>query len=111
MSAAKESKWEAQKAEVLSRMVEEAEAEETDEEWEEAESAALALAETTNVLLIPGRRVPEANWDKAALDVREVALEAAAAAEKKDEDAWFAAGGKLDGACEGCPLRELFVHS
>ena len=42
MSAAKESKWEAQKAEVLSRMVEEAEAEETDEEWEALDAAAEA---------------------------------------------------------------------
>lgn len=40
MSASKESKLETQKAEVLSRMAEEAAAEETDEEWEALDAAA-----------------------------------------------------------------------
>jgi hypothetical protein len=76
-----------------------------DEEWEEAESASLALAEMTNVLLIPGRRVPEAGWDNAVASVRAVALKAAQAAEKKDADAFFAAGGELDTACDECHLK------
>lgn len=76
-----------------------------DEEWEEAESGARTLAEITNVLLIPGRRVPDAAWDKAALAVRRVALQAADAAEKHDADAWFAAGGALDEACDECHTR------
>lgn len=76
-----------------------------DAEWEEAESAALALAEVTNVLLIPGRRVPDPAWDKAVAAVRVVALKAASAAEKKDADAWFAAGGELDVACDVCHAR------
>ena len=73
-----------------------------DTEWEEAESGARTLAEVTNILLIPGRRVPDPNWDKAALSVRRVALKAADAAEKHDEDAFFAAGGELDVACDEC---------
>jgi len=76
-----------------------------EEEWEEAESAARTLAEVTNVLLIPGRRVPEADWDKAVLAVRKVALQAADAAEKKNEDAWFEAGGALDEACDVCHAK------
>lgn len=40
MSADKRQSWEEQKAEVISRMVEEAEAEETDEEWEALDAAA-----------------------------------------------------------------------
>jgi hypothetical protein len=76
-----------------------------DEEWEDAESASLALAEMTNVLLIPGRRVPEPDWDKAVLEVRRVALQAAQAAEKKDPNAFFAAGGALDEACDVCHKR------
>ena len=75
------------------------------EEWEEAESASLALAEMTNVLLIPGRRVPEAEWDKAVRTVRRVALQAAKAAEKQDPDAFFAAGSALDEACDVCHTR------
>jgi hypothetical protein len=73
-----------------------------DEEWEQAESAARTLAEITNVLLIPGRRVPDPDWDKAAIGVRTVALRAADAAEKKDKDAFFKAGGDLDVACDVC---------
>jgi hypothetical protein len=76
-----------------------------DDDWLEAESAALALAEMTNVLLIPGRRVPDPKWDEAVLKVRSVALKAAAAAEKKDPDAWFAAGGELDEACDVCHVQ------
>jgi len=76
-----------------------------DEEWEQAESAARTLAEVTNVLLIPGRRVPDPAWDKAVVGVRTVALEAAEAAEKKDKDAFFKAGGDLDVACDVCHVR------
>jgi hypothetical protein len=76
-----------------------------DEEWEKAESAALTLAEVTNTLLVPGRRVPEAEWDKAAAEVRKIAIQAAKAAEKHDKDAFFAAGEKLDAACDGCHAR------
>jgi hypothetical protein len=76
-----------------------------DEEWETAESGALLLAEMTNVLLIPGRRVPDPEWDRAAGEVRKVALKAAAAAEKHDEEGFFAAGGELDEACDVCHMR------
>jgi hypothetical protein len=76
-----------------------------DQEWEDAESASLALAEMTNVLLIPGRRVPDPKWDAAVLEVRKVAMQAAAAAEKKDPDAFFEAGGALDEACDVCHVQ------
>jgi hypothetical protein len=76
-----------------------------DEEWEEAESGARTLVEVTNTMLIPGRRVPEANWDNAVIAVRTVALKAAAAAEKHDKDAWFAAGSELDEACDACHIN------
>jgi hypothetical protein len=76
-----------------------------DEEWEDAESASLALAEMTNVLLIPGRRVPDPKWDAAVLEVRKVAMQAAAAAEKKDPNAFFEAGGALDEACDVCHVQ------
>lgn len=76
-----------------------------DAEWEDAESGARTLAEVTNVLLVPGRRVPEPDWDKAVLAVRKVALKAADAAERKDADAFFAAGGELDEACDVCHVR------
>jgi hypothetical protein len=75
------------------------------EEWEKAESAALTLAEVTNTLLVPGRRVAEPEWDRSVQRVRQIALDAAAAAEKQDKDAFFAAGEKLDAACDLCHAR------
>jgi hypothetical protein len=78
-----------------------------DREWENAESASLLLAELTNVLLLPGRRIDEPQWTQAAARVRAVARRAAAAAENKDRDAFFAAGGELDAACESCHVRYI----
>lgn len=76
-----------------------------DAEWEDAESAARTLAEVTNTLLIPGRRVREPEWDRAVEVVRKVALQAADAAEKQDKAAFFKAGGDLDEACDMCHVR------
>lgn len=76
-----------------------------DEEWEKAESAALTLAEVTNTLLVPRRRVREAEWDRAVEAVRKVAIEAAKAAEKQDKQAFSSAGEKLDAACDACHVR------
>jgi len=73
-----------------------------DKEWEDAESGALTLAELTNVLLMPGRRIDDPKWDAAVAGVRAVALKAATAAEKHDKDAFFAVGGELDEACDEC---------
>ncbi|MBO9622942.1 MAG: hypothetical protein J7500_09545 [Sphingomonas sp.] len=76
-----------------------------DEEWEKAESAARTLAEVTNTLLVPGRRIPEPEWDRAVASVRKLAAEAAAAAEKHDKQAFFHVGEKLDAACDECHKR------
>lgn len=76
-----------------------------DAEWAKAENASLLLAELTNDLLIPGRRIAEPEWDSAVLGVRKVALKAAAAAAKKSEDAYMAAALELDAACEACHLK------
>lgn len=75
------------------------------EEWEEAESGALTLAEVTNLLLLPGRRVDEAGWDASVADVRRLALAAASAAQRHDKAAFLRAGSALDGACDGCHAR------
>ncbi len=77
----------------------------TEKDWEDAESASLTLAEVTNMLLTEDRRVDDPRWDAAVANVREVAMKEAKAAEKKDYDAYFAAGGELDGACESCHVH------
>lgn len=76
-----------------------------DAEWEEAESASLSLAEITNLLLLPGRRVDSPEWDQAAAEVRRIALDAAHAAERHDKRAFLAAGSSLNEACDTCHKR------
>jgi hypothetical protein len=77
----------------------------SDADWEQAESGARTLAEVTNLLLLPGRRVAEPEWDDAVAQVYKIALRAADAAEKHDEKAFFDAGGDLDEACDVCHVR------
>lgn len=74
-------------------------------EWNEAENASLVLAETTNILLIPGRRVNEQPWSDAVAGVRLTALKLAASARKKDENAFMEAGSALNDACYACHKR------
>ena len=74
-------------------------------EWNDARNAGLVVAEMTNELLIPGRRVDEPEWYKGVAVVRAAGRQVAAAATKKDEDAFFDAAGKLDAACEVCHAR------
>lgn len=76
-----------------------------EKEWTEAESGAMALAELTNILLLPGRRIDDPDWDKAVAGVRDVALRAAEAAKNKNYDKFFEIGGELDGACEACHVK------
>ncbi len=75
------------------------------EDWEDAESGALTLAELTNLLLIPGRRIADPGWDASVAAVRKVALDAADAAEKQDKTAFLKAGSALDEACDSCHVR------
>jgi hypothetical protein len=73
-----------------------------DEEWKSAENASLSLAEITNLLLIPGRRVDEQPWTDGVAEVRNAALKLAEIARKKDKDAYMEAGVVLNEACYAC---------
>ena len=77
----------------------------TEKDWEDAESASLTLAEITNLLMLPGRRVDDPRWDKAVALVRDVALREADAAKNKNFPKYFEIGGELDGACESCHVH------
>ena len=76
-----------------------------DEEWKEAENASLGLAELTNIMLIPGRRVDEQPWTDGVAQVRGIALKLAATARKKDENAFMEVGSELNEACITCHKR------
>lgn len=75
-----------------------------DEEWEEAESASLALAELLGVLSQPHRRLDIPGWEGYVQAARKLSLEAAAAAEKHKETEFMELGTRIDEACEACHI-------
>ena len=78
--------------------------------WQAVENAALALAESTNLLLIPGRvcangvPVPVADpaWATFVQEVRNSGMSAYKAAQAKDQDKMIAIAETLSAACAGC---------
>jgi len=78
--------------------------------WQAVENAALALAESSNLLLIPGRKcanglpVPMDNpdWPKFVQDLRDAGMKAYKAAQSKDQDKMVEAADTLSAACAGC---------
>jgi hypothetical protein len=104
----------------------------SDEDWAKVRIGAVTLAEGTNLLKIPRRVAPpghknnsgganapelspediqakidgdRALWNKHADGLRDVALEVLDIVNRKDADALFQAGSKLDKACENCHLE------
>ena len=78
--------------------------------WQAVENAALALTESANLLLIPGRTcangvpVPMNNpdWSKFVQDLRDAGAKAYKAAQSKDQDKMIDAADTLSAACAGC---------
>ena len=74
----------------------------TEEGWEHVRNSAAVVAETGNLLRVPGRSLgPDWNkYSRGLLEAGQVALKAARA---KDSDALFDAGGQLYQACLSRP--------
>jgi hypothetical protein len=78
--------------------------------WTAIENAALALAESANLLMIPGRScsngapVPMADpaWATFVQQVRDAGTQAYAAAQTKNQDKMIEAADTLNKACNGC---------
>ena len=80
----------------------------TDEEWLATENAALTLAESANLLLLPGRPQDEDRaWVDFAHRMNEAALKAHDAAEARDQEAFFDAGGEIYVVCRDCHQRYI----
>jgi hypothetical protein len=79
----------------------------TDEEWEQVEHGALTLAESANLLLLPGRAMAGEDWTRWTHALSDAAMAAARAAESKDIDAIMDAGGRVYDTCQGCHARYL----
>lgn len=100
----------------------------TDEGWLQARNAAVALAESANVLVIPGRRVAGPDkvagegelspkeieeliaknrgaWVGHAHSLHAVAMQAIEAIDARDAMKLSDVGGTLDAVCEGCHMQ------
>jgi hypothetical protein len=83
----------------------------TDDDWNHVIAAATELAETPNLLMVPGRKrcvggeIPAAfqtDFRRKAREVAEAATVALLAARKRDADALAEAGERIDVACDEC---------
>ena len=77
----------------------------SDAEWEEVESSAVALAEAGNLLMMEGRAVDKGEWIKmsqAMIDAAKIALKAT---EAKNADDVFALGETIYESCNVCHQR------
>ena len=78
--------------------------------WQAIENAALALAESANLLTIPGRScangVPaptkDPAWAMFVQELRDASMQSYAAAKAKDQDKMIVLSETLSGACAGC---------
>jgi hypothetical protein len=71
--------------------------------WHEAESAAITLAEASNLLLLPGRPPDDdRRWVDYTHALRDAAMKVQATAERREKQAFFDAGGDLYQACVQC---------
>jgi hypothetical protein len=80
----------------------EVEAPKDNKEWEAVENAALAMAESGNLLMIPGRAKDNAEWMKRAEALVDVGVKAKKAAEAKDADAVIKIGYEIYDVCAAC---------
>jgi hypothetical protein len=73
----------------------------TDKGWAKVQRAAAILTESGNLLMMPGRAAGEdwIDWSRQLVDTGKVAMQAA---EARDADALFDAGGRIYQVCRGC---------
>lgn len=79
----------------------------TDEEWSAVRNNAAMVVESGNLLMLPGRARNQDDWPMKARAMMEAAREALTAAEVKDTEALFTAGGSIYQACSDCHAKYL----
>jgi hypothetical protein len=78
--------------------------------WQAVENAALALAESANMLLIPGRNcangvpapINDPDWVKFVQQLRDAGMKAYELAQSKNQEKMVDAADTLSAACAGC---------
>jgi len=74
----------------------------TEEGWLAVQHSAAVVAESGNLLLMPGIARDSGDWQEISLAIVDAGLRAKAAAEAQDADALFEAGGHLYRVCVSC---------
>ncbi len=74
----------------------------TDSEWAALEGQYLMLAESANLLMMPGRARDQQQWMTDSRQMLDAAADALAAARKKDVDGIVFVGEKLLESCTSC---------
>jgi hypothetical protein len=74
----------------------------TDEGWLAVQHSAAVIAETGNLLVMPGRAVDNEAWQDISLGLVAAGLRAQSAAAAKDADELFDAGGQIYRVCSSC---------
>lgn len=74
----------------------------TEEEWIAVRNAAVVVGEAGNLLMLERRALDNGDWMLWALDLVDAGKAAMIAAESRDSEAVFDAGGQLYEACLGC---------
>jgi hypothetical protein len=77
----------------------------TDEEWMKVKASAATVAEAANLLMLDGRARDKKEWMTAVRRLIDTAEKAMKAAEAKNPEAVFDAGGEIYEACRGCHQR------
>ncbi len=75
----------------------------TDEQWANVLHSAAVVAESGNLLMLPGRARDNETWMEISAGLVEAGKRAMAAAEAKDADALFEEWGDSYRVCAGCP--------
>lgn len=74
----------------------------TDAAWAKVHDAAMVVAESGNLLLLPDRLRPGKTWIRQAQTLSALGLAAMKAADDKDKGAMLRIGGDIHDACEEC---------
>jgi hypothetical protein len=78
-----------------------------DVEWEIVEHAAIALAETSNLLMMEGRAKDTGDWRKWSQQLAETSMMAAEAARSKNTEQILETGEKIYDVCTECHRKYI----
>ncbi len=80
----------------------------TDEGWLAVQHSAVVVAESGNLLLLPGLARDGEDWQEISLALIDVGMRAKAAAEAHDADALFDVGGQIYRICQSC--HQIYIQ-